>query len=195
MAEEGAVVPDEGGEEVEETPPPAPKYALELAAAGAAGAAAWALGAEPADGYVRALFFFWLGQGERARWGGAERARARWAPRGAAGRGGGSRSHFVLHFEAGRECARAESEEAWRGEPLPALRRARVRALVHFFFFPSSPPRHSHECAQPRMGVQSRVRRRAPTRPILNPRGARLRADVNARSDGCRRATPSCAAV
>ena len=70
MAEEGAVVPDEGGEEVEETPPPAPKYALELAAAGAAGAAAWALGAEPADGYVRALFFFfWLGQGERARLG------------------------------------------------------------------------------------------------------------------------------
>lgn len=58
MAEEGAVVPDEGGEEVEETPPPAPKYALELAAAGAAGAAAWAVGAEPADGYVRALFFF-----------------------------------------------------------------------------------------------------------------------------------------
>lgn len=152
-------------------------------------------GRSPPTGTYAHFFFFWLGQGERARWGGAERARARWAPRGAAGRGGGSRSHFVLHFEAGRECARAESEEAWRGEPLPALRRARVRALVHFFFFPSSPPRHSHECAQPRMGVQSRVRRRAPTRPILNPRGARLRADVNARSDGCRRATPSCAAV
>ena len=65
MAEEGAVVPDEGGEEVEETPPPAPKYALELAAAGAAGAAAWALGAEPADGYVRALFF--LAWSRRAR--------------------------------------------------------------------------------------------------------------------------------
>ena len=69
MAEEGAVVPDEGGEEVEETPPPAPKYALELAAAGAAGAAAWAVGAEPADGYVCALFFFLLGEGERARLG------------------------------------------------------------------------------------------------------------------------------
>ena len=135
MAEEGAVVPDEGGEEVEETPPPAPKYALELAAAGAAGAAAWALGAEPADGYVRALFFFFgLVKASARAWGGAERTRARWAPRGAAGRGGGSRSHFVLHFEAGRECARAESEEAWRGEPLPALRRARVRALVQFFF-------------------------------------------------------------
>ena len=196
MAEEGAVVPDEGGEEVEETPPPAPKYALELAAAGAAGAAAWALGAEPADGYVRALFFF-LAWSRRARAPGEGRS-----VRGRVGRRGGLLGGAEAHGRT--SCSilkRVESARALKARRLGAASpflHSVARACERwssFSFFVSSPPRHSYECAQPRVGVQSRVRRRAPTCPILNPRGARLRADVNACSDGCHRATPSCAAV